>query len=306
MPDEVAIHNRLDVASASVSGASETRSSVPSEVSELLSVVDPERTDDVSEHFVGDLADEQLPLIQDLLPAVASSDGGSADAESEVKQSKAEESLLKEATADNNAMELSDPAKSALSTDTPARPVLFRFDIIESTEKLESADIQGSVDEHAVKISGAETSKSGADAWTERDASLDGDSVAGLDSPIADGLEVDGLELESDAGTLRSATPIKKEEEEELQPVFQQTESVSSTDPSKNYPVKIGTVKLLFMFKKGNFHGYIAPDDGSKDILFHQKYINADIFTKLERGAQVSAAVKYIEGKAYATHVELL
>ena len=70
--------------------------------------------------------------------------------------------------------------------------------------------------------------------------------------------------------------------------------------------VKNGVVKLLFTLKEGNFHGYVAPDDGTKDILFHQKYINADIFSQLERGAKVAASVKYVEGKAYATHVKLL
>ncbi|MEO0771114.1 MAG: cold shock domain-containing protein, partial [Cyanobacteria bacterium J06649_4] len=68
---------------------------------------------------------------------------------------------------------------------------------------------------------------------------------------------------------------------------------------------KSGTVKLLFTLKKGNFHGYIAPDDGSKDILFHQKYINGEIFEHIQRGSQVTATVKYMEGKAYATQVTL-
>lgn len=70
--------------------------------------------------------------------------------------------------------------------------------------------------------------------------------------------------------------------------------------------LKCGIVKLLFTQKQGNFHGYVAPDDGSPDILFHQKYINADVFERLERGARVSVAVKHIEGKAYATRVEVL
>lgn len=80
-----------------------------------------------------------------------------------------------------------------------------------------------------------------------------------------------------------------------------------ATDQSlSEEPVKQGVVKLLFTLKQGNFHGYIAPDDGTKDILFHQKYINADIFDRLERGSRVVAGVKYIEGKAYATRVDLL
>ncbi len=70
--------------------------------------------------------------------------------------------------------------------------------------------------------------------------------------------------------------------------------------------VKNGVVKLLFTLKQGNFHGYIAPDDGSKDILFHEKYINAEIFERLDRGTRVVASIKYMEGKAYATKVHLL
>lgn len=75
---------------------------------------------------------------------------------------------------------------------------------------------------------------------------------------------------------------------------------------SEELESKSGTVKLLFTIKPGNYHGYIAPDDGSKDILFHQRYINADIFDKIERGSSVIATVKVMAGKAYATHVDLL
>lgn len=71
------------------------------------------------------------------------------------------------------------------------------------------------------------------------------------------------------------------------------------------FPVKNGVVKLLFTMKEGNFHGYIEPSDGTSDILFHQKYINEDIFESLERGVEVVVSVKYIEGKAYATQVAL-
>ena len=69
---------------------------------------------------------------------------------------------------------------------------------------------------------------------------------------------------------------------------------------------KHGVVKLLFTMKEGNFHGYIEPEDGTSDILFHQKYINEDIFESLERGVEVVVSVKYMEGKAYATQVELI
>ncbi|MGB3788023.1 MAG: cold shock domain-containing protein [Phormidesmis sp.] len=83
-------------------------------------------------------------------------------------------------------------------------------------------------------------------------------------------------------------------------------ESVQAATPTVKIETKPGIIKLLFTIKPGNYHGYIAPDDGSKDILFHQKYINADIFDKIERGTSVTATVKLIEGKAYATHIDLL
>jgi cold shock CspA family protein len=76
--------------------------------------------------------------------------------------------------------------------------------------------------------------------------------------------------------------------------------------PGGGMPTKTGIVKLLFTLKKGNFHGYITPDDGTKDILFHQKYVNEDIFDDLERGTHVSVAIRHVEGKAYATHIALL
>ena len=82
-----------------------------------------------------------------------------------------------------------------------------------------------------------------------------------------------------------------------------QSEMSSSVDETV---FKNGVVKLLFTLKPGNFHGYIAPDDGTQDILFHQKYINADAFEQLSRGAKVVVTVKYIEGKAYAKQVDLV
>lgn len=82
-------------------------------------------------------------------------------------------------------------------------------------------------------------------------------------------------------------------------------EAKQKTVDTEVLPTKVGVVKLLFVLKPGNFHGYIAPDDGTKDILFHQKYINAEIFDCLERGSKVVATIKHIEGKVYATRVDL-
>ncbi len=69
---------------------------------------------------------------------------------------------------------------------------------------------------------------------------------------------------------------------------------------------KQGVIKLLFKFKKNNHHGYITPNDGSKDIIFHQKYIDNDVFCQLERGMAVEVTAHITEGKAYAEHVRIL
>ena len=138
-------------------------------------------------------------------------------------------------------------------------------------------------------------------------------NLANTDKPVADQPDSEILSEESSEKANTGKVDTGKADIE-LFPEDADKSSESSlflaeSNPSKTASeapsIKQGTVKLLFTMKKGNFHGYIAPDDGSKDILFHQKYINADIFSQLERGAQVSATVKYIEGKAYATHVDL-
>ena len=79
---------------------------------------------------------------------------------------------------------------------------------------------------------------------------------------------------------------------------------IASTQPTSI--TKQGFIKLLFKIKKNNFHGYITPKDGSKDIIFHQKYINDDVFGQLERGMEVEVTAHITEGKAYADHVRIL
>lgn len=73
-----------------------------------------------------------------------------------------------------------------------------------------------------------------------------------------------------------------------------------------NVIVKQGVIKLLFKLKKNNHHGYVAPDDGSKDIIFHQKYIGDEVFCQLERGIAVEVTAHITEGKAYANHIRIL
>ena len=84
--------------------------------------------------------------------------------------------------------------------------------------------------------------------------------------------------------------------------------SVSKTDLAQDSQsiTKQGVIKLLFKLKKSNWHGYITPHDGSKDIIFHQKYIGDEIFRHLERGMNVEVTAHMTEGKAYADHVRIL
>ena len=104
-------------------------------------------------------------------------------------------------------------------------------------------------------------------------------------------------------------THLRTEEDSATEPETADSplSNTASTQPIQetNYQTKNGVVKLLFTLKEGNFHGYIEPKDGTSDILFHQKYINEDIFDSLERGVEVVVSVQYKEGKAYATQIEL-
>ncbi|MFK8186466.1 MAG: cold shock domain-containing protein [Phormidesmis sp.] len=339
---EPTTHQQLDVASASVPGVVEAKPSFPTEVSELLSSTSPQSNPDVPVHPLKKLPDEELPVIHDLLPAVASPD-------------------LEHTTADavdlDNDSELLEDADS--ENDSADKPVLFSFDIVESkvddaselsdspveTEPLASDRLA------AVEISLLETLDAasslplerGSDEAAERiidRSKLEVEDVTPVfpqETSVQDSRQIEGSLSEepsqsvdfsarqSASGVPAVANPLESKADEASDAFIgigptssqslaevaarqneqQETEAVVAEHSTGLYPVKNGTVKLLFTMKKGNFHGYIAPDDGSKDILFHQKYINADIFEQIERGDQVAATVKYIEGKAYATHVDL-
>ena len=86
------------------------------------------------------------------------------------------------------------------------------------------------------------------------------------------------------------------------------TSPQTSTTPitTSNSITKQGIVKLLFKLKKNNHHGYIAPEDGSKDIIFHKKFIGDDVFSQLERGMKVEVTAHITEGKAYADQIRIL
>ena len=91
-----------------------------------------------------------------------------------------------------------------------------------------------------------------------------------------------------------------------LQSIPDQSIQEPTEYPKAGIITKRGVVKLLFKIKKNNYHGYITPHDGSKDIIFHQKYINEDVFCQLERGMEVEVTAHITEGKAYADHVRII
>ncbi|MBE9066362.1 cold shock domain-containing protein [Leptolyngbya cf. ectocarpi LEGE 11479] len=85
------------------------------------------------------------------------------------------------------------------------------------------------------------------------------------------------------------------------------TSTLSETPGTDSKSItKQGVVKLLFKLKQSNHHGYIEPKDGSKDIIFHQKYIGHEIFGQLERGMEVEVTAHITAGKAYADHIRIL
>lgn len=327
-------HRRLDAAASAPPSTETVMPSFPNNVSELLSspqadVRSPKPEENItpatSVRSLKKVPDSQLPGIHDLLPAVESANLNEPEAPESADPviSKMPDSAEEELTAIE-----SDPA--AISDSTVEQPsaldqaVLFSFDITE-----QSADIRG--DELLAEEPRGDEATSDKSVGEEL-ASLnttDDEPVTAADSTGEISIEVPSVDdsaenlLGAKAETLPYpwALPVPEVEQKNTQGTqplqvdqFNQSAAVkpepvvesASAIAQHNRPVKNGVVKLLFTLKEGNFHGYIAPDDGSKDILFHQKYINADIFAHLERGVPVTVSIKYIEGKAYATRVDLL
>jgi len=367
-PNVVEIRNQVDVASASASipEITDEQPSFPTGVSELLSSspLDVEPTPEVPTHPIRKLPNEQLPAIQDLLPAVAAPESVIAESEQRL--------AVKSEPNSNQEHNNEEQARESSLLPNSDQPVLFSFDIVEnynsesSNISVEEAIEQETDDPYPAQSSSSEREDPTYDASQslaeskeltdeqplaqplldkvalqeepvettqlqeqpeERPVSIEVDSVEPLPypwstaTPIPPQQTVDGAEDDTtvqvlavaasessdDVPSAEAASPSGAADRTSNTDSNETDEITEHTAPSiVQSPVKNGTIKLLFTLKEGNFHGYIAPDDGSKDILFHQKYINADIFPKLERGAQVTATVKYIAGKAYATHVDLL
>lgn len=289
------------------------------------------------------IPDDQLPAIHDLLPAVEASPDELAPRPSEVftaasdqaeltpflepadssllafKQSASEQAVLfsfdivesqepaaESPSATNSVSELlkpelkiskdvSDESNSGYTGELPVPPARMLTQN-EMLSKLPKATILTDLD-LAQEAIDSKSSESGVETDSEPLESLIAQPAYAL-QPIED-------LREPTASTETLPYPWLLPSPEAALKVESETSQLVKT-ANEERPVKNGVVKLLFTLKEGNFHGYVAPDDGTKDILFHQKYINADIFSQLERGVKVTVSVKYVEGKAYATHVELL
>ncbi len=297
-------HRRLDAAAAAPPTIETVTPSFPTNVSELLS--SPTQPDESFSQGEIPLApdaedimtpetsvrgwkkvadDNQLPGIHDVLPAVEPT------ISDEPVKAQPKPKLLAEP-------EELEPSPVPSQPPATEQAVLFSFDITER-----AADGQG--DEPLAEESSDEnlTARSTKDAPTSKVETLP--YPWSLLVPEAKQQTTEDIPLQTVAQPDEVADVESKTiEATELTKAIAPNDQPN--DQSDDRPVKNGIVKLLFTLKEGNYHGYIAPDDGSKDILFHQKYINADVFAHLERGISVSASVKYLEGKAYATRVDLL
>lgn len=291
-------HRRVDIAPSAIPDIKTVSPTFPTEVSELMG--SPSNSDDASAteatnaelpvRSLKKIPTSQLPGIHDLLPAV--------------EPSTSEDALPSDVLAPS-----SEPEQAA----EPEQATLFSFDIIERepvdtdergdellaeepSDEDSTADILGSDSD----LESPEEAVLPAQISIEMEAAIETDA-APVDARIETLPYPWSLPVTGDSSPEANKTAAPTEQSEVAQdPTSDLIESISEDRLTKN-----GVVKLLFTLKEGNFHGYIAPDDGTKDILFHQKYINADVFPLLERGVRVTAAIKYIEGKAYATRVDL-
>ena len=319
---------RLDAASSTIPGGD-------SKLSDMDELAEGARSPVPDSQLV-----DQLPSIHDLLPAVeqeiednaAQQEDNSANSDFSVKEGsfsaqpsqlvlpELDDPVLEPANLETPKAESLKPESTKSEAALSEQALLFSFDITESTDE--------------------DSSKT--ESRTKRSLAADNDTSQPIDDIKTDEVEskvANTVSKNSEAVVLDKAslpypwsiaTPKSQSDTDERERASQSEASVkidspaepvsnakpevvqSSEDSTSNsaalessQSTKHGVVKLLFTMKEGNFHGYIEPKDGTSDILFHQKYINEDIFASLERGVEVVVSIKHIEGKAYATQVEL-
>jgi tetratricopeptide (TPR) repeat protein len=71
--------------------------------------------------------------------------------------------------------------------------------------------------------------------------------------------------------------------------------------------IKTGLILYIERNERDNLRwGRIAPDDGSSNIIFNEKFIGAETISKLIQGALVEVEVKENYGKLYATQIRVI
>jgi len=325
-------HRRLDAAPAARPGGTTVPPRFPTNVSDLISdqstFAEPSLKDESasveastapSSVPLNSSEDEQLPEIHDLLPAIEPDQPADSDSTLIPADGGLPTQIEADLAQDTNSLEENE------SEELPADSTTTATDnaVVEPAQRV-------SADEQAMLFSFdiTETDIGGIDTATEEiQPTINAFQSHAVDSASTQS-EAEPIAQPAQDNPLVAPSPLRKSPLEESEPAapadsastdLSQTDASTVTDnpwlsavPKANKPVgeqplmKVGTVKLLFKLKPGNFHGYISPEDGSKDILFHQKYINADIFEHLDRGTQVVVAAIHREGKMYATRVDLL
>jgi len=304
-------HQRLDIAPAALPGETITAPGFPTEVSDLIS--SPEGAPIELKPVY---KDEQPPEIHDLLPAIEPDETDSELAEASTAQEVTDlPAAPPQAESDITVLEqqnmlhlpedkpVIEPAERVSAEE---EITLFSFNITESQEpQLKEPQSKEShpIESHPEKVELAEKigqPEHAPDSVAEKSKSLERSVQPSVQlQEISPQPSTEPHGDEEPVNPWLSAVPAKH------RTAVTSSIPVKTTSQLQTKEQKVGIVKLLFKIKQGNFHGYIAPHDGSKDILFHQKYINADIFDQIERGSEVTASIQYIEGKAYATHVSL-
>jgi|APCry1669189034_1035192.scaffolds.fasta_scaffold01690_5 CspA family cold shock protein len=71
----------------------------------------------------------------------------------------------------------------------------------------------------------------------------------------------------------------------------------------KNTMKTTGTVKW---FNPDKGYGFIAPDDGTKDVFIHISALNAATLNTLDENQKIKFEVTSSQGKESATNIELI
>ena len=66
---------------------------------------------------------------------------------------------------------------------------------------------------------------------------------------------------------------------------------------------KTGTVKW---FNPDKGYGFIAPDDGTKDVFIHISALNAASLNTLDENQKIKFEITSSQGKESATNIELI